>query len=148
MAVNSTTIRATSAATFAVLADGWLYSNWVVGASHVRAVEATWPAEGSRLFHASGVWPMVTRDETEVVATEPNRRLELIARGRPLGVAEIVIELDDQDAGCLVTMYEKPVSGPGHWLHNPLFEAMLVRRNAEALSRLAALVERRTEPSE
>lgn len=148
MAVNTTVIKASADATFAVLADGWLFSNWVVGSSHVRAVEAAWPAVGSRLFHASGVWPMVARDETEVVAVDTGRRLELIARGRPLGTAEIEIELSDQDGGCLVRMYEKPMSGPARWLHNPLAEAMLVRRNAEALSRLAAVVERRTEPSE
>jgi hypothetical protein len=148
VAVNSTVIEASRSATFAVLADGWLYSNWVVGTSHMRAVEAQWPAVGSRLFHASGVWPMVTRDETEVVAVEADRRLELIARGRPLGTAEILIELADRDGGCLVTMTEKPASGPGRWLHNALTEAMLARRNVEALARLAAVVERRTEPSE
>ncbi len=49
-----------------VLADGWPYSNWVVGSSHMRAVEAAWPAAGSRLFHASGVWPATLRDETPV----------------------------------------------------------------------------------
>ena len=27
----------------------------------MRAVESTWPAVGSRLFHASGAWPVVTR---------------------------------------------------------------------------------------
>jgi uncharacterized protein YndB with AHSA1/START domain len=149
MAVSSRVVQASRAATFDVLSDGWLYSNWVVGTSHMRAVEADWPTVGCRLFHASGVWPMVTRDETEVVAVEPGRRLELIARGRPLGTAEIVIELADADGGrCLVTMAEQPVSGPGQWLHNPLTEATLARRNVEALDRLAALVERRTEPSE
>lgn len=148
MAVNSAVINASRDATFAVLADGWLYSNWVVGTSHMRAVEAEWPAAGSRLFHAAGLWPMVTRDETEVESVEPGRRLELTARGRPFGEAKIVMELSDEDGNCRVTMYETPVSGPGQWLHNPLSEALLVRRNTESLARLAAVVERRTAPSE
>ncbi len=133
---------------FAVLADGWLYSNWVVGTSHMRAVETAWPTVGSRLFHAAGTWPLVRRDDTIVDAVEPGRRLALTARGRPLGTAEIVIELADDPVGCLVTMTETPSGGPARWLHNPAFEALLVRRNTEALARLAALAERRTTPAE
>jgi hypothetical protein len=148
MAVNTARINASRAQTFAVLADGWLYSNWVVGTSHMRAVEPDWPAKGSRLFHASGPWPLAVRDETVVEDMEPDRRLVLLARGRPLGEARIVIELDDDGDGTRVTMHETPVAGPGQWLHNPLSEALLVRRNTETLARLTAMVERRTAPAE
>lgn len=34
---------------FAVLTDGWLYPLWVVGASHMRRVDADWPAVGTRI---------------------------------------------------------------------------------------------------
>lgn len=142
------TIQAPPAAVFEALADGWLYSNWVVGTSHMRAVEAEWPAVGSRLHHAAGVWPLVTRDETVVDDVDPDRRLVLTARGRPFGEARVVIELEPQGAGTLVTMTETPVSGPGKWLHNPATEAVLVRRNVESLARLATLTERRTHPVE
>jgi uncharacterized protein YndB with AHSA1/START domain len=145
MAVNTAHIRATPEAVYAVLADGWSYSNWVVGTSHMRAVEATWPAVGSRLCHAAGVWPLVTRDETVVEECEPNRRLVLTARGRPFGEASIDIVLSVQGAGCEITMTETPIAGPGHWLHNPVSEAMLIRRNTEALARLSAIAERRTD---
>jgi uncharacterized protein YndB with AHSA1/START domain len=148
MAVNTARIDASRAQVFAVLANGWLYSNWVVGTSHMRAVEADWPAAGSRLFHASGVWPLVTRDETQVESVDEGRRLELTARGRPFGEARIVLELEDDGAGCTITMHETPVAGPGRWLHNRVTEAMLVRRNTEALARLAAIAERRTAPRE
>jgi uncharacterized protein YndB with AHSA1/START domain len=148
VAANSARIDASRAATFAVLSDGWFYSDWVVGTSHMRAVEADWPAVGSRLFHASGVWPLVTRDETVVEEIEPGSRLVLLARGRPLGEARIVLELEDDGFGTRITMHETPVKGPGQWLHNPLSEAVLVRRNTETLARLAALVERRTAPGE
>ncbi len=133
---------------FAVLSEGWFYSNWVVGTSHVRAVEQAWPAQGSKLYHASGAWPVVARDETVVERVEKSRELVLVARGRPLGEARVDIELVPSAGGTTVTMNETPVSGPGKWLHNPLTEALLTRRNTESLARLSALTERRTVPSD
>jgi len=47
-----------------------------------------------------------------------------------------------------VTMTETPISGPGKWLHNPVTDGLLGRRNTESLARLAAIAERRTEPSD
>jgi uncharacterized protein YndB with AHSA1/START domain len=148
MATVTATIRTTPSVIFGVLADGWLYSNWVVGTSHVRAVEAGWPAVGTHLYHAAGVWPLVTRDETVVDELEPDRRLVLTAKGRPLGEARVVIELEAEGADTLLTMIETPIAGPGKWAHNALSEAVLVRRNTESLARLAAVAERRTQPSE
>ncbi len=148
MATNSAHISASANAVWTVLSDGWSYSNWVVGTSHMRAVEGNWPAVGSRLFHASGAWPLVARDETEVMACEPGVRMVLKARGRPFGEVDIEIELDERDDGCLVTMRETPCAGPGRWLHNPGSEALLVRRNTEALARLAAIAERRSAPAD
>ncbi len=148
MACNSRRINASRTAVFGVLADGWKYSNWVVGTSHMRAVEEAWPAVGSKLYHASGAWPLVTRDETEVTAVETDRKLELTARGGPLGAADIVINLEDDGSGCRVTMRETPISGPGRWLHSPILEALLTRRNTEALARLAAVAEQRTIPAD
>lgn len=49
---------------------------------------------------------------------------------------------------CLVTMRETPVAGPGKWLHNLAAEALLRRRNTEALDRLAAAAEARHAPTE
>jgi hypothetical protein len=129
-----------------VLANGWYYSNWVVGTSHMRAVEHDWPAVGSRLFHASGVWPIVIRDETQVEEMVPGERLVMIARGRPIGEARVDITLAAEGNETVVTMTETAIGGPGRWAHNPLNEAILVRRNVETLARLTALVERRAEP--
>jgi uncharacterized protein YndB with AHSA1/START domain len=147
MATVTATIRATPGEVFGVLADGWLYSNWVVGTSHMRAVEATWPAVGARLYHASGIWPVVARDETVVESVEPDRQLILTAKGYPLGEARVVIDLLAVGPNTEVTMTETPTAGPGKWAHNPLSEALLVRRNVEALARLTALAERRTQPA-
>lgn len=135
-------------AVFAVLADGWLYTNWVVGTSHMRAVESAWPAPGSRLHHSSGIWPLVTRDETVVEACEPGHRLQLKAKGGVLGAARVVLTVEPDGSGTRITLAETPVDGPGKWLHNPLNEAVLVRRNTETVARLVALAERRTEPVE
>jgi uncharacterized protein YndB with AHSA1/START domain len=139
VARNTVHINASAARVFDVLSDGWLYTNWVVGTSHMRAVDERWPAVGSKLFHAAGAWPVMTRDETEVTAIEPGRSLSLIARGRPVGEAAIRIELSEKNGGCDVVMYEEPTAGPGKWLHNPVTEAVLVRRNTESLARFAAL---------
>jgi hypothetical protein len=48
------TVHASPAEIWDVLADGWLYPVWVVGASRMREVEDGWPAEGSRLHHSLG----------------------------------------------------------------------------------------------
>src|SRR6187402_2311181 len=98
---------------YAVLADGWAYSNWVTGTSHIRAVGADWPAVGSKLYHASGIWPAVARDETEVERVVPGERLDLTARGRPLGEARISIRLTAEGADTRVDLVETPSAGLG-----------------------------------
>jgi uncharacterized protein YndB with AHSA1/START domain len=147
MAAVSTFIHAAPEDVFAVLANGWYYSGWVVGTSHMRAVESDWPAVGSRLFHSTGVWPATLTDETRVEEVETNRRLVMTARGRPLGEARIEIILDPELRGTRVLMHEAPVKGPGAWINNPVTESVLHRRNVESLARLAALAEHRTAPA-
>jgi uncharacterized protein YndB with AHSA1/START domain len=131
---------------FTVLSNGWYYSGWVVGTSHMRAVEGRWPEVGSRLFHTSGIWPVALADETTVDEVVPDERLVMTARGRPFGEARIDISLAPDGEGTTVTLSETPISGPGSWLHNRATDAILHRRNVEAIARLAALSERRTTP--
>lgn len=148
MANVSCFIAATPARVFAVLADGWAYSNWVTGTSHMRAVDAGWPAVGSKIHHAAGIWPAVVRDETVVDSVVVGQYLELTARGRPFGQAHVIIELHGDGNGTQVDMAETPIAGPGKWLNNPAAEALLSRRNTESLARLAAIAERRTTPQD
>src|SRR5689334_3216079 len=96
-----------------VLADGWLYPLWVVGATRMRAVDDDWPEGGARLHHSVGVWPAVLDDNTEVVSAAPPRRLELRAKGWPFGEADVVIEVEPDSAGSLVRIHEEIASGPG-----------------------------------
>jgi hypothetical protein len=149
MATVQHTIAGRPSAVFAVLSDGWLYSGWVVGTSHIQALEDTWPAPGSRLHHASGAWPLTIRDVTTVDSVTPDHELVLTVRGRPIGEARVTIELTPADDGAstLVTMHEIPVAGLGKRIHNPATDALLARRNQESLARLAALVERPTQPA-
>ncbi len=133
---------------FDVLSNGWMYTAWVVGASHIRAVESEWPAAGSRIHHSFGAWPLMLKDETKVEVSERPNRLVLLARGRPLGEARVSLQLDPDGAGTFVTMTEEPVSGPGKTLHNRWLDAGLKARNDESLARLAALAEEPTGPEQ
>jgi uncharacterized protein YndB with AHSA1/START domain len=148
MSTTSITIDAAPGDVFATLADGWTYSNWVVGTSHIRAVDAEWPVQGSRLYHAVGAWPLMTRDMTEVRSVSTDKQLVLLACGSRMGNALVTIDLEPENGGTRITMHEEPESGPALWLHTPLNAAVLARRNHESLMRLRATVERRTTPSE
>ena len=137
-------IAASPEQVWAVLATGWTYSGWVVGASHVRAVDPGWPELGTRVHHSVGPWPLVANDATEVVGVEPGRFLELDARLWPFGAARVRLELspaDDSgtDSGTDVLMSEQVVRGPAAILPKALQAALLIPRNRESLSRLADL---------
>ena len=84
MSTTSRSIAATPEQVWSVLADGWLYPLFVVGASRMREVDDPWPAVGSRLHHSVGTWPLLVDDTTEVLEVEEPRRVLLRARaGRP-----------------------------------------------------------------
>jgi len=131
---------------WAELADGWMYTGWVVGASHIRGVDAHWPAVGARLHHQVGLWPFVVSDSTAVVESDPPARLVLQARAWPAGEARVELTVSPDGAGSLVRMAEWPTHGPGRWLHNPVQDALLRLRNRESLDRLADLAENRPQP--
>ncbi|MFM9644500.1 SRPBCC family protein, partial [Streptomyces turgidiscabies] len=65
---------------FAVLGDGWIYPVWVVGAARMRDVDPAGPAEGARLHHSLGLWPVLIHDTTEIVEWTPSRRVRLRAK--------------------------------------------------------------------
>ncbi|MEP6629866.1 MAG: SRPBCC family protein [Lapillicoccus sp.] len=137
-------VDAPADAVWAVLADGWLYANWVVGASRVRAVDLTWPAAGSALAHSFGVWPAVVSDESRVLEAEPASRLVIQAKGWPLGEARVELTIEAWgDETCDVTMVEDAVAGPGTLVPRPVRQALIGARNKEALRRLALVAEGR-----
>jgi hypothetical protein len=144
MAVVEKTIRATPEEIFAVLADGWSYSDWVVGTAHIRDVDDNWPAPGALLHHKIAMWPFSMKDKTVVVASDPPRSLLLRAYMGPLGEATVKMTLVPLGAGVTkVTMAEDFAGGPLRWVRNKAEDLTLHWRNKEALSRLDDLATRR-----
>lgn len=122
---------------FAILADGWSYSSWVVGAAHIRDVDDGWPAVGTSVHHQVGPWPLHIKDHTTVRAVEPDRMLELDARAWPLGAARIRLELRAVPPDATeVLMVETLTSGVARLIPHRVQTLLLKPRNAEALRRL------------
>ncbi|MGV9819602.1 SRPBCC family protein [Nocardia xishanensis] len=133
---------------FAVLADGWLYSSWVVGASHIRQVDPGWPDVGTRIHHSVGLWPLNARDVTTVRDVDPPRMIELEARLWPFGSARIMLELTEIHPHTThIRMTEHAMRGPATLLPSQLQRVSLKPRNQESLSRLAALIVGRADES-
>ncbi|GAA4547696.1 SRPBCC family protein [Pseudonocardia xishanensis] len=125
---------------FAVLADGWSYPLWVVGATHMRVVDEGFPAVGTRLHHSVGSWPLQLEDDTEVLAMQEGELLELRGHAWPSGSARIRIEVHRDGDGSLVVMTERAEQGPATVIPGLVQQAMLTPRNRESLARLAAVV--------
>ncbi|CUR62379.1 conserved hypothetical protein [metagenome] len=144
MSTRSRLIKATPEQVWSVLADGWLYPLFVVGASRMRDVDEGWPAVGTRLHHSVGSWPLLIDDTTEVLEADPSSRLLLLARGWPAGEAHVEFVLEQQGSETLVTIHEDATAGPGLLMPKPLRDVQLNLRNDETLQRLAYVVEGRT----
>jgi len=130
---------------FAVLADGWLYGSWVVGASHIRAVDNGWPALGTRIHHSVGLWPLTLADSTEVTAIERPHRLELDAQLWLFGTARVLLELDEPQPGkTRIRMSERALRGAGTFIPGFAQDLAIRPRNHESLQRLAQLILGRT----
>jgi hypothetical protein len=165
-------IAAPAEAVWDVLADGWLYATWVVGAARIREVEDAWPQTGSRIHHSIGVWPLMLSDDTSVESsTAPTEsssapagsgtpaaesssapagsrtgpaELVLQARGWPLGEARVRLRITPNGpTACTVTMEEDADRGPWRLIPKPVRQLMIAPRNTESLTRLAMLAEGR-----
>jgi hypothetical protein len=143
------TLRASREDIFAVLANGWTYSDWVVGTGHIRAVDADWPQAGSRIHHKTGAWPFALQDVTRSIACRWPELLSVAPRLRPLGEATVTITLTELDPQrTRVVMEEKFRAGPLRWVWTKLTDTLLYYRNRESLRRLADLATGRRHPSE
>lgn len=127
---------------FKVLADGWGFATWVVGAARIRDVDPGWPAEGSSIHHSVGAWPMLLDDTTTVQSVDSPHSLTLRARAWPFGVAEVTLQCEPDAPGVTkVTMIEHSTSGPARLIPQVLLDPVLHARNVETLRRLAYLAE-------
>lgn len=146
MTETSRVVATTPDRVFAVLADGWAYASWVVGAAHIRDVDAGWPAVGTRIHHKIGPWPFQIKDQTVVRVVDPDRYLELDARMWPVGAAVISLRLEEVSAGrTLVRMREKLTSGLPSLAPDPVQALLLRPRNSESLHRLDDIAVNRRE---
>ena len=158
MSTTSRPIQATPEQVWSVLADGWLYPLFVVGAARMRDVDETWPAVGARLHHSVGSWPVMVDDTTEVLEVEEAKRILLLARAWPAGQAHVEISLEPsagQTGGSqtgasqtgasqtVVTIVENATAGPGALIPKAIQDPQLHLRNVETLRRLAFVVEGR-----
>jgi uncharacterized protein YndB with AHSA1/START domain len=143
MSTTSRPISATPEQVWSVLADGWLYPLFVVGASRMRDVDDAWPAVGSRLHHSVGTWPLLIDDTTEVLEVDEDRRIVLKARGWPAGEARVEISLRPAADTTVVTIVENATAGPGALVPKPVQDVQLHLRNTETLRRLAFVAEGR-----
>lgn len=128
---------------FHVLSDAWMFPVWVVGATHVRDVDVTWPEPESRMHHQVGPWPFSVSDSTAVVEHDAPHRFVLQGRAWPLGEVRIELTVEPHEGGALVRMAEAPSHGAARVLDNPLQRQLLAARNRESLARLADICENR-----
>ncbi len=145
MATNVRVLACAPEDVFRVLANGWLYPAWVVGASRMRQVEGRWPQPGSKLHHSFGTWPILIDDSTSILEWDPPRRAVLQARGWPIGEARVSIEVRPRGGGCVVRIHEQAVSGPAALVPRIFADPPLHWRNSETLRRLAYLAENAAE---
>nr|WP_285789855.1 SRPBCC family protein [Micromonospora sp. NBRC 101691] len=143
MAIVEKVIGAPPQQVFDVLADGWTYSDWVVGTTHMRDVDDHWPTVGSRLHHRAGPWPVSLTDTSTVLVCEPPHRLVIRAGLWPAGEATVVFSLEPVGADATrVRLGEDFTAGPLRWIRNKLNDLVLKQRNKETLNRLADIATR------
>jgi uncharacterized protein YndB with AHSA1/START domain len=143
MTTNTRIIDATPDQVWDVLADGWLYPLWVVGASRIRDVNESWPAVGAKIHHSVGTWPIMIDDHTKVLESLPGRTLRLQARAWPGGEADVRISLNSSGSKTEVVIEEEVVAGPARLIPPMITGLGLKWRNVETLRRLAFVVEGR-----
>lgn len=138
MVTVTRSVQLTPKQVFSVIADGWSFAGWVVGAAHIRSVESHWPAVGSRIHHTVGPWPLSIDDTTTVLAVEPDSMIELKARLWPMGSARVRITLQPvSPTETEIVMEEEADGGPVRLLPEAVQAVVLKPRNIESLRRLA-----------
>src|SRR6478736_3620358 len=150
--VVSATVNAPTDAVWSVLADGWMYGMWVVGASRIRAVDPDWPQPGSRIHHSVGLWPALITDHTEVLSATVGSELLLRARAWPAGEAHVRLTIEPARAEhSTIRMAEDVTAGPGRIVPRQARQLLITPRNTETLRRLGLIAEgryrERTQPS-
>ena len=123
-----------------VLANGWLFGQWAIGALKVCRVDDDWPRVGSRLDHTFGRGPGEWRTETLVLASTPRQLLKVRTDGWPSGASELTVTLDSAVSGTNLRMEELTVD-PGHVVPPAVRSMLLQWRSSQLIKGLAMLAE-------
>jgi Polyketide cyclase / dehydrase and lipid transport len=142
MSENEQQVEASPEEVFAILADGWTYADWVVGAARIQSVDPGWPQPGCSIRHSVGAWPLLIDDSTTVEERRQPEYLRLKVRAWPTGEGRVEFFVEPNGTGSLVRMREAPVSGPAKLLPRAITDPALCWRNTETLRRLRFLAER------
>jgi Polyketide cyclase / dehydrase and lipid transport len=138
VARNEAFIAAPLERVFGVLSDPRSYGDWVPGSKAIRAADPDWPAPGTGFDHTLVIG---LADHTSVCSALAPVMLELRARARPLGSADVALHLQPEAEGTRVTMIEDPANRALSVLIGPLGHGLIKLRNVEALRRLKRLAE-------
>jgi uncharacterized protein YndB with AHSA1/START domain len=149
MTTNRIEVDAPPHDVYAVLLDPYAYAKWVVGSKRVRHVDDNWPAPGARFHHTVGAPGVDIKDSSKIIMLATDRRIVLEVRFRPLGIAEVTIELEPFDDGrrTRITMHEHPKSGPVRRWWSWVLTTITYVRNSLSLRRLARLANDHEEPA-
>jgi hypothetical protein len=129
---------------FLLLEDPRSLRTLVPGARRIRRFDPAWPAPGTLVHHTVGVFPLLVRDTTEVLACERDHRLLLEARLQMLGTFLIDMRLEPDGSASRLVIEETVIRGPfGHGLLRPGIEVLIMLRNLELGRRFRRLLEQR-----
>lgn len=133
-------VQGTPAAVFAVLGDPTTYPQWLVGAQHIRQVDADFPDRAASFQHEVGAGPLTVDDSTTVERVVPERELQLIVRARPFLVARARFRVEPDGSGSRVILDEEPIGI--YRVFRLAIEPLVRRRNRISLRQLAELLAR------
>ena len=144
MAYTSREIAASSSIAFGVLTDPETYPRWLIGATAIRDVDATWPRPGSKFRHVVGFGPLQIADDTEVLdIDETEMLLRLKVRARPLISAVATFRVIGSNRRCVVTLQEEPAVRTVGNVVRPVMDPATHVRNHRSLRRLAEVIDQR-----
>ena len=140
MASADLVIEADRDAVWAAIADPTTYPSWLIGAKMIRAVDADWPAPGTRFHHRVGFGPVSFDDHTTVVEVDQRRLLTLRIRATFAIQAIARFELSDDPRGTQVRFEEEPARRVIGNLVRPVLDPLTHGRNVASLRRLSGLL--------
>jgi hypothetical protein len=145
VSVQRIVIEAAQHDIFSVLLDPYTYPEWLVGAQRIRSVDDGWPEPGTAFHHVVGFGPINLADSTRVERVAAPDCLELNARARPFGRADVRFTLHTVPASAgesrrtEVSIEETPAS-PALRLVTPVVDPGIAVRNDASLKRLRDFV--------